>query len=181
MLRFSVLMVLGLLSGLAQAQTTFDKMKGRGNIIVGYREDAAPFSFVDDSKKAVGYSLEFCEAIVARVLEQAGRAKRPVTYRPVPVDGIRVYVSEGTVDLLVTAASEATAPSTIHAHRSTTSWRVNSAREWYSTWRRRAGSQRVAVVETRGRAGGDGLSSDARSPIHHELARLATAREWDSS
>jgi len=109
MLRFSVLMVLGLLSGLAQAQTTFDKMKGRGNIIVGYREDAAPFSFVDDAKKAVGYSLEFCEAIVARVLAQPGMAKLPVTYRPVPVDRIMVYVSEGSVDMLCTGTSDTAA------------------------------------------------------------------------
>ncbi len=106
MLRFAVAVVLGLLAAAAQAQVTFEKMKGRGNIVVGYREDAAPFSYIDDAKKPVGYTMEFCEAIVARVLAQPGMAKLKVAYTPVPVDRILTYVSEGSVDMLCAGTSD---------------------------------------------------------------------------
>lgn len=106
MLRFSLLMVLALLPGLAQAQASFDKMKGRGQILVGYREDAAPFSYLDDKKQPIGYSLEFCRAIVTRVLAQPGMGKLKVAYVPVPVDRILTYVSEGSADLFCSGTSD---------------------------------------------------------------------------
>lgn len=109
MLRFAVVVLLGLLAAAAQAQVTFDKMKGRGNIVVGYREDAAPFSFVDESKKPAGYTMEFCETIVARVLAQPGMAKLKVAYTPVPVDRILTYVNEGSVDMLCAGTSDTAA------------------------------------------------------------------------
>jgi glutamate/aspartate transport system substrate-binding protein len=106
MLRFALLMVWGLLPGLAQAQASFDKMKARGQIIVGYREDAAPFSYHDEKKQPIGYSLEFCEAIIAKVRAQPGMGKLKLGYTSVPVDGILTYVSEGSVDLLCSGTSD---------------------------------------------------------------------------
>lgn len=106
MLRLALVAVLGLLPGLAQAQVAFEKMKTRGQITVGYREDAAPFSYHDEKKQPVGYSLEFCEAIAGKIRAQPGLGKLKVAYTPVPVDRILAYVSEGTVDLLCSGTSD---------------------------------------------------------------------------
>ena len=106
MLRLAILMVWGLLPALAQAQATFDKIKTRGHFVVGYREDAPPFSYQDEKKQPLGYSLEFCEAIVGKVRAQPGMGKLKVVHTPVPVDRILTYVSEGTVDLLCSSTSD---------------------------------------------------------------------------
>lgn len=106
MLRFTLLLVLGVMPVFAQAQVTFDKIKGRGQILVGYRDDAAPFSYQDDKKQPIGYSLEFCNAIVAKVMAQPGMAKLKVAYVAIPVDRITTYVSEGSADLFCSGTSD---------------------------------------------------------------------------
>ena len=42
-------------SGAAHAETALEKIKRQGHITVGYRDDAAPFSFTDGQKNAAGY------------------------------------------------------------------------------------------------------------------------------
>ena len=106
MLRLALLIVWGLLPVLAQAQATFERIKTRGHIAVGYREDAAPFSYHDEKKQPIGYSLEFCEAIVGKVRAQPGMGKLKVSYVSVPVDRVLTYVSEGTADLLCSGTSD---------------------------------------------------------------------------
>ncbi len=106
MLLRAVLILCGLLPGLVQAQATFERIKVRGYIVVGYREDAAPFSYHDEKKQPIGYSLDFCEAIVGKVRAQPGMSKLKVTYTPVPVDRVLTYVSEGTADLLCSGTSD---------------------------------------------------------------------------
>ena len=106
MLRLAILLVWGLLPSLAQAQATFERIKTRGQIVVAYREDAAPFSYHDEKKQPIGYSLEFCEAIVGKVRAQPGMGKLKVSYMPVPVDRVLTYVSEGTADMLCSGTSD---------------------------------------------------------------------------
>jgi glutamate/aspartate transport system substrate-binding protein len=106
MLRFALLLVLGLVPVLTHAQVTFDKIKGRGQILIGYRDDAAPFSYLDAKKQPIGYSLEFCNAIAAKVLAQPGMAKMKIAYMVVPVDRMVTYVGEGSVDLFCSGTSD---------------------------------------------------------------------------
>lgn len=59
-----------LLAAPAHAQElsgTLARVKEAGAITLGYREAAAPFSFLDDKRQPVGYSLEICAAIVEEV------------------------------------------------------------------------------------------------------------------
>jgi ABC-type amino acid transport substrate-binding protein len=79
------LAVAGALSLQAQAQSAIERMKGRGQIVVTYREDAAPFSLVKDGQPT-GYSLEFCRAVVEALQKQPGMAKLKVAYTPVAVE-----------------------------------------------------------------------------------------------
>ena len=46
---------------------TLDQIKKSGEIRVGYRTDAPPLSFKDDSGQAIGYSVELCQRIAAAV------------------------------------------------------------------------------------------------------------------
>ena len=104
--RYSILIILALLPGLALAQASFEKMKGRGQIVVNYRDDAAPFSYADGKKQAIGYSLEFCNAMVAKIRAQPSMAKLKVAYTQVPVDRMFTNVNEGSADLLCSGTSD---------------------------------------------------------------------------
>jgi glutamate/aspartate transport system substrate-binding protein len=84
----------------AQAQATLEKIKSRGQINVGYRSLAAPFSFHQTAEKPLGYSLEFCKPIIERLREAAGNKNLPVRYIETEVDARLRLLSEGSVDLL---------------------------------------------------------------------------------
>jgi len=85
---------------LAQAQATLEKIKSRGQINVGYRSLAAPFSFHQTAEKPLGYSIEFCKPIIERLREAAGNKNLPVRYIETYVDARIRLLSEGSVDLL---------------------------------------------------------------------------------
>jgi glutamate/aspartate transport system substrate-binding protein len=84
----------------AQAQATLEKIKSRGQINVGYRSLAAPFSFHQTAEKPLGYSIDFCKPIIERLRQAAGNNNLPVRYIETEVD-VRVrLMAEGSVDLL---------------------------------------------------------------------------------
>jgi len=84
----------------AQAQATLEKIKSRGQINVGYRALAAPFSFHQTPEKPLGYSIDFCKPIVESLRQAAGNKNLPVRYIETEVD-VRVrLLAEGSVDLL---------------------------------------------------------------------------------
>lgn len=84
----------------AQAQATLEKIKSRGQINVGYRALAAPFSFHETAEKPLGYSIEFCKPIIERLRQAAGNTKLPVRYIETEVDARVRLLAEGSVDLL---------------------------------------------------------------------------------
>ncbi len=90
----------------AQAQATFDKIKSRGQISVGYREDAAPFSYLDDQKKAIGYSIDFCAAVVAQLTTKLNLKDLRVNMVAIPIDRVMNYVKDGSIDLLCTGTTD---------------------------------------------------------------------------
>lgn len=84
----------------AQAQATLDKIKSRGQINVGYRSLAAPFSFHQTPEKPLGYSIDFCKPIIEQLRQAAGNKNLPVRYIETELD-VRVrLLAEGSVDLL---------------------------------------------------------------------------------
>lgn len=88
------------------AQATFEKIKSRGQISVGYREDAAPFSYQDDQKKAIGYSIDFCAAVVAQLTTRLDLKSLRVNMVPIAIDRVMTFVKDGSVDLLCTGTSD---------------------------------------------------------------------------
>lgn len=46
---------------------TLDAIKRTSTVRLGYRESSPPFSFLDQSGRPIGYSLELCEAVVEEI------------------------------------------------------------------------------------------------------------------
>ena len=42
-------------------------VKASKTVKLGYREASPPFSFLDEAKRPIGYSLELCEAVVEEI------------------------------------------------------------------------------------------------------------------
>lgn len=89
------------------AQATFEKIKSRSQISVGYREDAAPFSYQDDQKKAIGYSIDFCALVVAQLASRLDLKNLRINMVPIAIDRVMTFVKDGSVDLLCTSTSDA--------------------------------------------------------------------------
>ena len=90
----------------AFAQVGIERIKQRGVVTVGYREDAAPFSSKDASGKPVGYSLDLCNPIAASLAKQAGLAPTAVRHLAVATDQQERYVKGAQVDLMCAATSD---------------------------------------------------------------------------
>ena len=84
---------------LAQLQPTLQKIRSTGAITIGARQDALPFSYLDASKKPIGYGIEICNEIVARLKTEMKLPALRVDY--VPVTGATRWevVRTGKADL----------------------------------------------------------------------------------
>ncbi|NEX62337.1 transporter substrate-binding domain-containing protein [Noviherbaspirillum galbum] len=78
---------------------TLKKIADRNKITVGYRESSVPFSYAISPHKAVGFSVDLTEAIVADVRKATKRPNLENAYLPVtPKNRIPMLV-DGTYDL----------------------------------------------------------------------------------
>ena len=83
----------------AQADT-LAKIKESGTIVFGYRTASPPFSFVDQSGKAVGYSIDLCKRIAAAVKDELGLNGIKIDYVPVTAENRFSMVRQGKVDIV---------------------------------------------------------------------------------
>ncbi|HEV2158377.1 amino acid ABC transporter substrate-binding protein [Bradyrhizobium sp.] len=95
-----------LLATPASAQTgsdglspTLSAIKGRHNVRLGYRESSPPFSFLDQSGRPIGYSLELCEAIVEEIGAEVDDPNLKIDYVKVTSDDRIDAVLQGKIDL----------------------------------------------------------------------------------
>ncbi len=87
-------------AGAAELSGTLKKIKDSGAITIGYREQSNPFSFLDDAKKPVGYSLDLCARVVDTVKAQLGLSALKVDYVALSAENRFDAVVDGTVDVL---------------------------------------------------------------------------------
>ncbi|MES2910183.1 MAG: amino acid ABC transporter substrate-binding protein [Pseudomonadota bacterium] len=99
--RFAALAAMVLISAsqTVAAQATFDKIRSRGQINIGYRPAAQPFAMEDSAGKPVGYAIEFCNAIADRLASVTGGVKK-TRFIPVAVDRRMLLLREGQIDML---------------------------------------------------------------------------------
>ena len=86
----------------AQAQT-LERVRASGTFKIGYREDAAPFSFKNTLGEPSGFSVELCRLIAAHVKEALGLAEISIEYVPVGTEDRFQAVQDGRIDILCSA------------------------------------------------------------------------------
>ncbi|HEX5129664.1 MAG TPA: hypothetical protein VFV90_07955, partial [Usitatibacter sp.] len=77
-------LLLALTPGLAGAQAAdrLKRIKDTGTIAVAHRTDAAPFSFLDNQKNPVGYSIDLCKRVISQLESQLGVRSLKVKWVP---------------------------------------------------------------------------------------------------
>jgi glutamate/aspartate transport system substrate-binding protein len=80
-------------------QTRLERIAATGQFVIGVREDAFPFAFLDDQHKAAGYSVEIAQAIAAEVKQRLGRPDLVVRYNAVTPATRFPLVVNGVVDI----------------------------------------------------------------------------------
>ena len=92
-----------LVSGQTSPGGTLDRIRDTGRIKLGYRTDARPFSYRDESGAAAGYSIALCEQIAGAVKSELRASTLTVEWVPVAAPDRFRAVREGLVDLLCEA------------------------------------------------------------------------------
>jgi glutamate/aspartate transport system substrate-binding protein len=82
-----------------QLSGTLKKIKDTGTLVIGYRENSRPFSFVGTDGKPTGYSIELCQRIAAAVQQELGLQDLNIKYVPVTVENRIQAVVNKTVDI----------------------------------------------------------------------------------
>jgi ABC-type amino acid transport substrate-binding protein len=103
---------LALLAAFAAAEpvsaATLDRVRETGKLTIGYRTDARPFSYQDESGTADGYAVALCKEIAEQIKSEKGLSMLSVKWVPVSVDDQFQAVKENKVDLLCGAAETLT-------------------------------------------------------------------------
>ena len=90
----------------AELTGTLKRINETGRINLGYRVSEPPMSFTDESGKAVGYSIDLCDHIVAAVKQKLGRSDIAVNYVPVTAENRFSAIESGSIDLLCGATTK---------------------------------------------------------------------------
>jgi glutamate/aspartate transport system substrate-binding protein len=78
---------------------TLANIKSTHVVRLGYRESSPPFSFLDQSNRPIGYSLELCEAIVEEIGVEVDDANLRIDYVKVTSDDRIPAVVQNKIDL----------------------------------------------------------------------------------
>jgi glutamate/aspartate transport system substrate-binding protein len=78
---------------------TLQKIKEAGTITIGNRDSSVPFSYLDDAQKPIGFSLDLCGLVVAKVKTRLGLPGLKVAYQAVNSSNRIPLVKNGTVDI----------------------------------------------------------------------------------
>jgi glutamate/aspartate transport system substrate-binding protein len=78
---------------------TLQKIKDAGTITIGHRDSSVPFSYLDNDQKPIGFSLELCDLVVAKIRTKLGQPALKVAYQAVNSSNRIPLVKNGTVDI----------------------------------------------------------------------------------
>ena len=84
---------------------TVARISAEHRIRIGYRTDARPFTYRDDSGNAAGYSIELCQMVAGAVRSELGLTALDVQWVPLPAADRFRDVGTGGMDLLCGADS----------------------------------------------------------------------------
>ncbi len=99
-----VALCLTLSAGLALAQEpialsgTLKKAKETGTLTIGYRESSLPFSYLNQVRRPIGYSIDICSTIVQAAGAEVGR-DLTINWVPVTSENRMEAMTSGKIDL----------------------------------------------------------------------------------
>ena len=85
---------------------TLERVRQTGRLRLGYRADARPYSYRDESGNAAGYSVALCQKVVDLAKAELGVAALNVEWVPVTAENRFRAVQQSEVDLLCGADTE---------------------------------------------------------------------------
>lgn len=99
---FLVALLAVLVPALSAAQALdgrLKRIKDTKTVAIAHRADAAPFSFVDQSKQPAGYTIDLCKRVVSSLEQQLGVAGLKIKWVPVTTQTRFEAVAKGDADL----------------------------------------------------------------------------------
>jgi glutamate/aspartate transport system substrate-binding protein len=78
---------------------TLQKIRDSGTITIGNRDSSVPFSYLDGNQKPIGFSLDLCDLVVAKIKTKLGSPDLKVAYQAVNSSNRIPLVKNGTVDI----------------------------------------------------------------------------------
>jgi len=100
--------MLPLAVSLPASAATLDRMQQTGKLTLGYRADARPFAYKDESGNAAGFAVGLCQQVADKIKSDQGLSTLTVEWVPVTVEEELQAVRDGKVDLLCGAAETLT-------------------------------------------------------------------------
>lgn len=97
-----ILMLVSSGISVAQAETldpTLQKIKDTGTLTIGYRSSSIPYSYLDNNQQPIGFSLDLCKLVTAKIDEKL-KMKVNVKYQLVNPSNRIPLVKNGTVDMV---------------------------------------------------------------------------------
>ena len=85
---------------------TLAKVTETGQFVIGFREDARPFSYRDGEGNPAGYSVDLCRRIATVVKQASGRDEIDIQYVPVVAADRVAAVQSGEVDMMCGAVTD---------------------------------------------------------------------------
>ncbi|MCA3176269.1 MAG: amino acid ABC transporter substrate-binding protein [Burkholderiales bacterium] len=99
LIRFFFLSIFLSASGQVLAESTLDGIKKNGKVRVAHRESSVPFSYYDDQKRPIGYSVDICLKIVDAIRKELKQEKLPIEWVPVTSATRIPTIEQGKADI----------------------------------------------------------------------------------
>lgn len=88
------------------AADTLDQVRQNGVFKMGYRTDAAPYSFENGLGEAVGYSVDICREVAVHIKQRFKLDRIKVEFVPVATDDRFKAIQDGRIDILCGATTQ---------------------------------------------------------------------------
>jgi ABC-type amino acid transport substrate-binding protein len=99
------IVALALMLPISAAAQTLERIRDSGVFKIGYRDDAAPYSYKNKIDQPAGYSVALCQVIATDVAAELNIAELAVEYVPVTTADRFDAIEDGKIDLLCGATT----------------------------------------------------------------------------
>ncbi|EZH81641.1 ABC transporter [Ectopseudomonas composti] len=95
----SSMMLMFAAAGVSAQEGTLEKIAELGEISVGHRDGAVPFSYYDDQQRPIGYAMDLCAKVVDAIKLKLDEPDLKVSYLPVTGATRMPLLANGTIDM----------------------------------------------------------------------------------